>query len=81
MSTAMPRRKLRHRLFTGRPERTGRARKSPALPAGSLPLGISPFRRAPACQEEKKTLPGAQATVAGRGERVAAQHLGMLREF
>ena len=81
MSTAMPRGKLRHRLFTGRPERTGRARKSPALPAGSLHLGISPFRRAPACQEEKKTLPGAQATVAGRGERVTAQHLGMLWEF
>ena len=81
MSTAVPRGNRRHRLFTRRPERTGRARNSPALPAGFLPLSISPFRRAPACQEEKKTLPGVQAVVADRGERVAAQHLGMLREF
>ena len=81
MSTAMPECKVRHRLFTGRPGRTERARKSPALPAGSLHLGISPFRRAPACQKEKKTLPGAQATVAGRDERVTAQHLSTLWEF
>ena len=75
MSTARPQCKLLHQLFTGRPERTERARKSPALPNSSLHLGMSPFHRAPSCQKEKKTLPGTQATVTGF-ERVTAQHFG-----
>ena len=61
------------RLFKGLPERTGRLKGSAALPRNPPHLRVILFRGLLLCQKEKRTLPGARATVTWF-ERVTAQH-------
>ena len=61
------------RLFKGLPERTGQLKGSAALPRSPPNLRVILFLGLLLCQKEKRTLPGARATVTWF-ERGAAQH-------